>query len=173
MKTKKKPFEQLNEKLLKLFACVCHGNLAPVQSIIGGLAAQEIMKACTGKFHPFFQYFYYDCREVLPENALELAHNISHTNEQQDKSGRYHEQVTIFGEDFQKKIENMKVFLVGTGALGCEYIKNFAMMGLSCGENGLLTVTDMDTIEKSNLNRQFLFRSWDVNKFKVSVSGIF
>ncbi len=29
----------------------------------------------------------------------------------------------------------------------------------------------MDTIEKSNLNRQFLFRSWDVQKFKAQVSS--
>jgi len=29
-----------------------------------------------------------------------------------------------------------------------------------------LTITDMDTIEKSNLNRQFLFRPWDVTKLK-------
>ena len=44
------------------------------------------------------------------------------------------------------------------------------MIGMSCGEHGHLTVTDMDTIEKSNLNRQFLFRSWDVQKSKAEVS---
>ena len=32
---------------------------------------------------------------------------------------------------------------------------------------GNVTVTDMDMIEKSNLNRQFLFRSWDINKHKA------
>ena len=36
------------------------------------------------------------------------------------------------------------------------------MIGLSCSASGHLFVTDMDTIEKSNLNRQFLFRPADV-----------
>ena len=55
---------------------------------------------------------------------------------------------------------------VGAGAIGCEMLKNWAMMGMSAGPQGQIIVTDMDTIEKSNLNRQFLFRPWD-----VSVSG--
>jgi ubiquitin-activating enzyme E1 len=51
---------------------------------------------------------------------------------------------------------------VGAGAIGCEMLKNWAMMGVATGPSGQIFVTDMDTIEKSNLNRQFLFRSRDV-----------
>ena len=59
------------------------------------------------------------------------------------------------------------VFQVGAGAIGCEMLKNWAMMGVASGEGGQIYVTDMDTIEKSNLNRQFLFRPHDV---QVSVT---
>jgi ubiquitin-activating enzyme E1 len=50
-----------------------------------------------------------------------------------------------------------KVFVVGAGAIGCELLKNLALLGV-----GDVTVTDNDTIEKSNLNRQFLFREKDI-----------
>ena len=75
---------------------------------------------------------------------------------------RYASQVAVFGQAFQDKMLKQKWFLVGSGAIGCELLKNFAMMGL-----GNIIITDMDTIERSNLNRQFLFRSWDVGKHKV------
>ena len=55
---------------------------------------------------------------------------------------------------------------MGAGAIGCELLKNFAMMGL-----GKMIVTDMDTIEKSNLNRQFLFRPWDIQKLKSQTAA--
>merc|ERR1712008_428367 len=57
-----------------------------------------------------------------------------------------------------------KYFVVGAGAIGCEVLKNFAMLGLGASEDGKIIVTDMDHIEKSNLNRQFLFRPYDVSK---------
>lgn len=49
-------------------------------------------------------------------------------------------------------------------------LKNWAMMGVACGD-GKIIVTDNDNIEKSNLNRQFLFRSWDVNNSKSETAA--
>lgn len=43
--------------------------------------------------------------------------------------------------------------MVGAGALGCEYIKAFALMGIGCSDAGKVSVTDNDNIEISNLNR--------------------
>jgi len=43
-------------------------------------------------------------------------------------------------------VANTRVFLVGAGALGCEYMKQFALAGLGCGDEGsrgLVSVTDM------------------------------
>lgn len=56
--------------------------------------------------------------------------------------------------------------MVGAGALGCEYLKMFALMGLCSGNNGKFIVTDDDQIEISNLNRQFLFRRENVGHSK-------
>jgi ubiquitin-activating enzyme E1 len=120
----------------------------------------------SGKFHPIAQHFYFDCREILLENV-----HINNPGSNNAMLNRYSSQIAIFGKEFQEKLLNTKCFLVGSGALGCEYLKNFAMLGLCCGKNGLLTVTDMDTIEKSNLNRQFLFRSWDIQKSKAEVAS--
>lgn len=63
----------------------------------------------------------------------------------------------------------MSFIKVGAGAIGCELLKNFALIGLGAGEEGHITLTDMDFIEKSNLNRQFLFRSQDIGVRKCTV----
>lgn len=65
---------------------------------------------------------------------------------------------------------SLKYFVVGAGAIGCELLKNFSMMGLGA-EGGQITVTDMDLIEKSNLNRQFLFRPHDVQRPKSATAA--
>ncbi|ELK08462.1 Ubiquitin-like modifier-activating enzyme 1 [Pteropus alecto] len=76
----------------------------------------------------------------------------------------YDEQVAVFGSDLQEKLGRQNYLLVGAGAVGCELLKNFAMIGLGCGKRGAVTITDMDIIDKSNLNRQFLFRPRDVTE---------
>uniref|UniRef100_A0A452EFW9 Ubiquitin-like modifier-activating enzyme 1 n=1 Tax=Capra hircus TaxID=9925 RepID=A0A452EFW9_CAPHI len=57
-------------------------------------------------------------------------------------------------------------------AIGCELLKNSTMIGLGCGDGGSITVTDMDIIEKSNLNQQFLFHPWDVMKSDTAAAAV-
>jgi len=160
--TKEKFGDQVeDEGLVKQFAMVCAGEVSPMCAALGGIVAQEVMKATSGKFHPIFQWLYFDAVECLPEDTATL------TEEECAPQGtRYDRQIAVFGQKFQKKLGEQKYFVVGAGAIGCELLKNFAMMGLGC-DGGNVTVTDMDMIEKSNLNRQFLFRSWDINKHKA------
>ena len=115
---------------------------------------------------PIKQWLYFDALECLPEDKSGL------TEEKCAPAGtRYDGQVAVFGKDFQEKMIKQKYFLVGAGAIGCELLKNFAMVGLGASPDGKLIVTDMDIIERSNLNRQFLFRPYDVQKPKSSAAA--
>jgi ubiquitin-activating enzyme E1 len=73
---------------------------------------------------------------------------------------------------------------VGCGAIGCELLKLFALLGVgrngqvffSSSENILflilkITITDHDHIEKSNLNRQFLFHKQHLNQPKSTIAA--
>jgi ubiquitin-activating enzyme E1 len=61
---------------------------------------------------------------------------------------RYDGQIAVFGHKMQHTIQGAKYFLVGAGAIGCEMLKNWAMMGIGAGHHGgTVTVTDMDNIE--------------------------
>ncbi|RVE45758.1 hypothetical protein evm_009606 [Chilo suppressalis] len=156
---------ELNSELLQTFSKVSAGDLNPMNAAIGGVVAQEVMKACSGKFHPIVQWLYLDAIECLPKDRSVL------TEENCKPIGsRYDGQVAVFGRDFQKKLGELKYFIVGAGAIGCELLKNFAMIGVGAS-GGRVTVTDMDLIEKSNLNRQFLFRPYDVQKPKSSTAA--
>ena len=62
----------------------------------------------------------------------------------------------------QKKILNAKILIVGIGGLGCPLLTYLAASGV-----GTIGIVDPDKVEISNLNRQTLFTSNDIGKYKV------
>eukprot|EP00968_Pinguiococcus_pyrenoidosus_P028865 scaffold8168_cov239-Pinguiococcus_pyrenoidosus.AAC.4 len=148
-----------SKDVITRFAMCAAGTLSPMCAAMGGILGQEVLKACSGKFSPIRQWFYFDALEVLPEEPLKME-------DVAPRSSRYDGQIAVIGADLQAKLCQQRYFLVGAGAIGCEMLKNWAMMGLGAGENGAVHVTDMDRIERSNLSRQFLFRSTDIGQPK-------
>jgi len=151
---------ELDENIIRELSYQARGDLSPMAAFFGGLAAQEALKSVSGKFHPIKQWLYFDSLESLPTSVKRSEELCKPTG------SRYDGQIAVFGKEFQEKIENVRAFLVGAGAIGCEILKNWAMLGLATGPKGQISVTDMDQIERSNLNRQFLFRPKDVGKLK-------
>ena len=65
-------------------------------------------QACSGKFSPLLQWFYFDAVECLGESGEEIPEQAA-----APQGSRYDGQIAIFGADFQKKLESQKYFLVG------------------------------------------------------------
>jgi len=165
--TKAKSSDELSsaqERIVLQLASGSKAVLSPMCAALGGIVGQEVLKACSRKFAPINGFFFLDADEALPDELLP-ADQVAPQN------SRYDSQIACFGKDVQAKILDLNYFIIGAGAIGCEMLKNWALMGVGCGANGHVHITDMDRIEKSNLSRQFLFRNTDINCFKSSTAA--
>jgi molybdopterin/thiamine biosynthesis adenylyltransferase len=77
---------------------------------------------------------------------------------------RYSKQIILkkIGISGQKKIFSTKVLIVGVGGLGCPLALYLANTG-----TGIIGLIDNDKVDISNLNRQILFNTKDIGKYKV------
>ena len=147
---------------VNLFLRTCAAKFTPLQSVFGAISVQEVLKAITRLYFPVHQILLYDCDEIFNDRDDHIAWEAPQSDTRKVSSGlRY-----ILGDTTVDKLQAAKVFVVGSGAIGCEILKNLAAMGVGTVSDGKVVVTDMDTIEKSNLSRQLLFRDGDIGKFK-------
>lgn len=63
------------------------------------------------------------------------------------------------------ELEQEPILIVGAGGIGCELLKNTILVGFR-----RIHIVDLDTIDVSNLHRQFLFSTADVGKPKAIVA---
>uniref|UniRef100_A0A8C4TLA9 E1 ubiquitin-activating enzyme n=1 Tax=Erpetoichthys calabaricus TaxID=27687 RepID=A0A8C4TLA9_ERPCA len=141
----------VNEELVRWLSRSARGSLPPLAAAVGGIASQEVLKALTGKFSPLQQWL-----RLKLDIIIIFFFNIFVC-----RGDRYDALRACVGRS-----------CVGCGAIGCEMLKNFALLGVSLsGKSGEIIITDPDLIEKSNLNRQFLFRPHHIQKPKSTTAA--
>jgi ubiquitin-activating enzyme E1 len=130
------------------------GVFPPLCSYLGGLAAQEVIKALTHKFTPIQQLLYFNTRELSTPAAPQWSLDPVEA---------------CLSQSLVAALAQASVFMVGVGAIGCELLKNMSLLGMCTA--GKLTITDPDHIENSNLSRQFLFREKHIRLPKAAVAA--
>ena len=155
-------FFHIFEKTILRLSLWARAEVSPICSFLGGVSAQEIVKY-TGKYCPIHQWIWFDFSETVE--------NLDKDTERKLKNNRYDDQIAIYGNKIQEKLSNENIFIIGAGALGCEYLKTFSLMGLSINNNKKIIITDNDNIEISNLNRQFLFRHDNIGESKSIIAS--
>ena len=159
-----KELKEFDEKIPINMSLYASCEIPCITSFLGGVVAQEIIKT-TGKYIPINQWQIFNFLEYLPNDNLRNKDQILSDN-------RYAEQTAIFGEQIINKLQNKNILLAGAGAVGCEMLKNLALLGIgSKKDSPYITVVDFDKVELSNLNRQFLFLKNSIGKFKVKAAA--
>ena len=82
---------------------------------------------------------------------------------------RFEKQIILkkVGISGQKKINKAKVLIIGVGGLGCPLLSYLASSGVNN-----IGIVDHDKIELGNLNRQILFNTSDLGKYKVDQAKV-
>lgn len=85
-----------------------------------------------------------------------------------DEFNRYHKQFQLeeIGFSGQTKLKEAKVVVVGAGGLGCPILQYLNAIGI-----GTIGIIDFDTVHISNLHRQVLYTSNDIDQLKVECAA--
>lgn len=87
---------------------------------------------------------------------------------------RYAPAAAVLGAEHER-VRGARILIVGAGGIGCEVLKDLVLAGVGHIEivrvtRRPLTQIDLDTIDLSNLNRQFLFQKQHIKQPKAVVA---
>ena len=150
--------------LAKKFCLTSRGDVIPICSIIGGIVSHEVVKVLAHKYIPIQQWYYMDYLDLILDSEIDTYSDYTCRNFK--TKTKYDGLVNVFGKKFLESIQNTVPFVIGSGAIGCELVKNLGMMGIK-----KVYLTDPDHIEKSNLSRQFLFNDLDIRQSKSETAS--
>jgi len=125
-------------------------------SVIGSLVSQETIKVLTRVHTPIDQLLLFESLDSIvydesKEKGIDVDLDMFNS-------------INVYGRELVRELAHMKVFVVGSGAIGCELLKTFALMGIGIGDGkksdanidknlwaglskGGIVLTDMDHIE--------------------------
>jgi len=99
-------------------------------------------------------------RRRVGEGEPDVGTDDGHFNQ-----SRYDHVKAILGTSTFAQCSKARILMVGAGGIGCELLKNLVMTGFR-----RITVIDLDTVDLTNLNRQFLFSTRHIKKSKAVVA---
>jgi ThiF family len=183
-----------------LYSARGSGQCPATVSVIGALAAQEVIKGITQVHVPISQFLMFESLDSVllplhsstPSTPTPASTSAQELTSDMNASADISMTASVYGEEVAAELMRLKVFIVGSGAIGCELLKTFALLGVGAGvvsqntkekstegsgslwhglDSGGIVLADMDSIERSNLNRQLLFREKHVGFAKAEVAA--
>lgn len=181
-----------------LYSAKGSGQCPATVSVMGALAAQEVIKGITQVHVPISQFLMFESLDSVllpthsPTPSTTTSTSAVDVTADMKASADISMTASVYGEEVAAELTRLKVFIVGSGAIGCELLKTFALLGVGAGvvshetriessessgslwhglDSGGIVLADMDSIERSNLNRQLLFREKHVGFAKAEVAA--
>ncbi|CAF3180042.1 unnamed protein product [Rotaria socialis] len=105
---------------------------------------------------------------TIPDDDSTKRKRWTHLRRVLERAGPYKDPNFEPSTELLSAIESVRILIIGAGGLGCELLKDMALMGFC-----RIDIIDMDTIDLANLNRQFLFTKADIGKSKAEIAAKF